>query len=114
MSSTDYNTVFAWNAGAGVSYAFTDAISADLAYRYVGLGYYQAEFKDERDANGQPFGMTHAKGAMGTVGANFNITERWFTRAMRRERPAEVAAPARAQHRPWRRVATEQPAHEPA
>ena len=48
---------------------------------YVGLGYYQAEFKDERDANGQPFGMTHAKGAMGTVGANFNINERWFTRA---------------------------------
>ena len=47
----------------------------------MGLGYYQAEFKDERDANGQPFGMTHAKGAMGTVGANFNITERWFTRA---------------------------------
>ncbi len=48
---------------------------------YVGLGYYQAEFKDEKDANGQRFGMSHAKGAMGTVGANFNINERWFTRA---------------------------------
>ena len=42
-SSTDYNTVFAWNAGAGVSYAFTDNISADLAYRFVGLGYSETE-----------------------------------------------------------------------
>ena len=42
-SSTDYNTVFAWNAGAGVSYAFTETISADLAYRFVGLGYYEHE-----------------------------------------------------------------------
>lgn len=32
------NTVFAWNVGAGVSYAMTENISADLAYRFVGLG----------------------------------------------------------------------------
>ena len=42
-STTSMNTVFAWNAGAGVSYAFTDNISADLAYRFVGLGYSETE-----------------------------------------------------------------------
>lgn len=38
-SLTQYDTVFAWNLGAGCSYAFTENISADLAYRFVGLGY---------------------------------------------------------------------------
>lgn len=38
-SKSKLNTVFAWNVGAGVSYAITDNISADLAYRFVGLGY---------------------------------------------------------------------------
>ena len=42
-STNSMNTVFAWNAGAGVSYAFTDNISADLAYRFVGLGYSETE-----------------------------------------------------------------------
>lgn len=42
-STTEMKTVFAWNAGAGVSYAFTDNISADLAYRFVGLGYSENE-----------------------------------------------------------------------
>ena len=42
-STTSMNTVFAWNAGAGVSYAFTDNISADLAYRFVGLGYSETD-----------------------------------------------------------------------
>lgn len=42
-STTNLNTVFAWNAGAGVSYAFTDNISADLTYRFVGLGYSETE-----------------------------------------------------------------------
>ncbi len=37
------NTVFAWNAGAGVAYAITDNLSADLAYRFVGLGYHENE-----------------------------------------------------------------------
>ena len=32
------NTVFAWNLGAGVAYAFNENISADLGYRYLGLG----------------------------------------------------------------------------
>jgi len=38
-SLTQHDTVFAWNLGAGCSYAFTENLSADLAYRYVGLGY---------------------------------------------------------------------------
>lgn len=36
-------TVFTWNAGAGVAYAITDNLSADLAYRFVGLGYHERE-----------------------------------------------------------------------
>jgi len=35
-SNTETN--FAWNIGAGISYAFTDTMSVDLAYRYVQLG----------------------------------------------------------------------------
>lgn len=42
-STTNLNMVFAWNAGAGVSYAFTDNTSADLAYRLAGLGYSETE-----------------------------------------------------------------------
>lgn len=37
------NTVFAWNAGAGVAYAITNNLSADLAYRFVALGYHENE-----------------------------------------------------------------------
>ena len=40
-SYNETNTVFAWNAGAGVAYAITDNLSADLAYRFVGLGYHE-------------------------------------------------------------------------
>jgi len=39
MSKSKFNTVFAWNIGAGCSYAFTENFSLDLAYRFVGLGY---------------------------------------------------------------------------
>ena len=42
-SVNELNTVFAWNAGAGVAYAITDNLSADLAYRFVGLGYNETE-----------------------------------------------------------------------
>lgn len=38
-SKSKMNTVFAWNVGVGCSYAFTENFSADLAYRFVGLGY---------------------------------------------------------------------------
>lgn len=39
----DMQTVLAWNVGAGVAYAITDNLSADLAYRFVGLGYHETE-----------------------------------------------------------------------
>jgi len=42
-SLNETNTVFAWNAGLGCSYAFNENISADLAYRFVGLGYNENE-----------------------------------------------------------------------
>lgn len=35
----EQQTNFAWNAGAGVSYAFNDVFSIDASYRFVGLGY---------------------------------------------------------------------------
>ncbi|MEG2172318.1 MAG: acyloxyacyl hydrolase [Desulfovibrionaceae bacterium] len=37
-SRNKMNTVFAWNVGVGASYAFNENISADLGYRFVGLG----------------------------------------------------------------------------
>ncbi|MDR2745648.1 MAG: outer membrane beta-barrel protein [Desulfovibrio sp.] len=40
-SKSYQNTVFAWNVGLGCSYAFNENISADLAYRFVGLSYYE-------------------------------------------------------------------------
>jgi len=32
------DTTFAWNVGAGLSYAFTENVSADLGYRFIGAG----------------------------------------------------------------------------
>lgn len=38
-SIDDRQTNFAWNAGAGISYAFNDVVTVDASYRFVGLGY---------------------------------------------------------------------------
>lgn len=38
-SIDDRQTNFAWNVGAGVSYAFNEILAVDVAYRFVGLGY---------------------------------------------------------------------------
>ncbi len=38
-SGEGYSTNFAWQVGAGVAYAITDTVSADLGYRYLGLGH---------------------------------------------------------------------------
>ena len=38
-SKNQYDTTFAWNLGAGVSYAFTENVSADLGYRFIGAGH---------------------------------------------------------------------------
>lgn len=42
-SKKDMQTVLAWNVGAGCSYAINENLSADLAYRFVGLGYSETE-----------------------------------------------------------------------
>ena len=49
--STQYDTVFAWNAGAGCSYAFTEHFSVDVAYRFVGLGYTEVSKKFDGEKN---------------------------------------------------------------
>ncbi len=36
-SAEAYSTDFAWQVGAGVAYAITDNVSADLGYRYLGI-----------------------------------------------------------------------------
>lgn len=41
-SWTDYQTVLAWNVGVGCNYAITDNLSVDLAYRFVGLDYFES------------------------------------------------------------------------
>ncbi|MDR0238927.1 MAG: outer membrane beta-barrel protein [Deltaproteobacteria bacterium] len=33
------DTNFAWNVGAGLSYAFTENVAADLGYRFIGAGH---------------------------------------------------------------------------
>ncbi len=38
-SGSGYSTNFAWQVGAGVSYAISDNVSADLGYRYLGLNF---------------------------------------------------------------------------
>lgn len=65
----------------GISGQYHFGQSGQAIRPYVGLGYYETNISDEKDANGQHFGMSTPKGAMGTVGADFNITDRWFTRA---------------------------------
>lgn len=39
ISIDDRQTNFAWNVGAGVSYAFNEILAIDASYRFVGLGY---------------------------------------------------------------------------
>lgn len=35
----EQQTNFAWNLGAGISYAFNELLAVDASYRFVGLGY---------------------------------------------------------------------------
>lgn len=48
MSFSKFNTVFAWNAGVGCSYAFSENVSADLAYRFVGFGANEASYQGDK------------------------------------------------------------------
>jgi len=48
VSRDRYDTTFAWNAGAGVSYAFTENVSADLGYRFIGAGNREVKLGDTK------------------------------------------------------------------
>lgn len=69
----------------GVSGQYHFGTSASTVRPFVGLGYYEMNFDDEEAAPrgafaGQRVGIETSKGAMATVGADFNINERWFAR----------------------------------
>lgn len=55
---------------------------ADNVFRpFVGVGYYESNFSNEDIAGGGPHvGLESAKGAIGTVGMDFNINPTWFAR----------------------------------
>ncbi|WP_411833701.1 OmpW/AlkL family protein [Pseudoxanthomonas mexicana] len=57
--------------------------AADNVFRpFVGLGYYESNFSDEDIAGGGPHvGLETAKGAIATLGMDFNINSTWFARA---------------------------------
>lgn len=50
-SGSSTTTNFAWNAGAGVAYAFTDYISLDAGYRFAGLGGAKAKWLKQEGEN---------------------------------------------------------------
>lgn len=60
-------------------YHFRDA---DAVMRpFVGLGYYESNFSNEDiSGDGPHVGLDTAKGAIATVGMDFNINSRWFAR----------------------------------
>ena len=48
---------------------------------FVGLGYYESNFSNEDiSGDGPHVGLRNAKGAIGTVGMDFNINPTWFAR----------------------------------
>jgi outer membrane protein len=55
---------------------------ADSIFRpFVGVGYYESNFSNEDISGGGPHvGLETAKGAIGTVGMDFNINPTWFAR----------------------------------
>lgn len=60
--------------------------AADNVFRpFVGLGYYQSNFSNEKidglSDSGNHVGVDTAKGAIGTVGLDMNINSTWFARA---------------------------------
>jgi outer membrane protein len=58
---------------------------ADTTFRpFVGVGYYESNFSNEKIdalADGGHVGLDKAKGAIGTVGLDMNINATWFARA---------------------------------
>lgn len=55
----------------------------DKVFRpFVGVGYYQSNFSNEQlgSVPGTHIGVADAKGAIGTIGLDMNITPNWFAR----------------------------------
>ena len=50
-----HDTTFAWNAGAGVAYAFTENVAVDLGYRFIGTGYRQFKIGGEKVYGSSPY-----------------------------------------------------------
>jgi len=50
-----HDTTFAWNMGAGVSYAFTENVSADLGYRFIGTGYREIKAGGQKMYGSAPY-----------------------------------------------------------
>lgn len=69
----------------GVSGQYHFGTAQSTVRPFVGLGYYEMNFDDESAQaggalSGQRVGIETSKGPMATVGADFNIGERWFAR----------------------------------
>jgi len=54
-SGSRHYTSFAWNVGAGVSYAFTENVAADLGYRFIGTGYRDIKIKGIKTYGSAPY-----------------------------------------------------------
>lgn len=54
--------------------------AASVIRPFVGVGYYESNFTRENLGGDLHIGLETAKGAIGTVGMDFNITPTWFVR----------------------------------
>jgi len=55
ISRSRHNTTFAWNVGTGVSYAFTEHVSADLGYRFISTGYREIKASGQKMYGSVPY-----------------------------------------------------------
>ena len=55
ISRNRHDTTFAWNVGAGVSYAFTENVSVDLGYRFIGTGYREIKAGGQKMYGSAPY-----------------------------------------------------------
>ena len=59
ISLSKHATTFAWNVGAGLSYAFTENVAADLGYRFIATGYNEVK----ESLNNPPYNATFKIGS---------------------------------------------------
>ncbi|ODN71746.1 OmpA-like transmembrane domain protein [Methylobrevis pamukkalensis] len=61
LSASEENILTGWTVGAGVEYAFTDALSARLEYRYTDLGEATYSATTGIGAGSAKFGVTYSQ-----------------------------------------------------